>query len=237
MMIASGSRRPTWRFARANSTVLPSGSTPARRRRPDDGVVWHARLELARAQSDVAGVWHALERLPVDALSPTELLRLRVWLASLTGELEVERAALCSLIEREPGETAALDRLASLAEPWPRHRGSGAAPGEKIRDAGRADCATKALLHGDSIGDPAELARLAEALGRADRSQGLGPDSRRKGGPPGPVAAGTGSPGRCGGFRTSFHGYIARRTLQGPAARTWQRAGHRPAGSRSAIRR
>jgi tetratricopeptide (TPR) repeat protein len=155
------------------------------RRRPDDGVVWHARLELARAQSDVKGVWHALERLPVDALSPTELLRLRAWLASLTGELEVERAALCSLIEREPGETAALDRLASIAELG--HRTSEVAR-LRAKKSELLDAQTRyrALLHGDSIGDPAELARLAKALGRAIEARGWALIRDGKVGPPGP---------------------------------------------------
>ena len=151
----------TGQFDRATKW-LDACAVPTRRR---------GRLACAAragaVQSDVKGVWHALERLPVDALSPTELLRLRAWLASLTGELEVERAALCSLIEREPGETAALDRLTSIAELG--HRTSEVAR-LRAKKSELLDAQTRyrALLHGDSIGDPAELARLAKALGLRD---------------------------------------------------------------------
>ena len=169
----------TGQFDRATKW-LDACAAPTRRR----GCLACA-ARAAQAQSDVKGVWHALERLPVDALSPTELLRLRAWLASLTGELEVERAALCSLIEREPGETAALDRLTSIAELG--HRTSEVAR-LRAKKSELLDAQTRyrALLHGDSIGDPAELARLAKALGRAIEARGWALIRDGKVGPPGP---------------------------------------------------
>ena len=158
------------------------------RRRAGDSVVWRARLELARAQSDVAGAWNALERLPADALSPAELLRLRAWLASLTGDLQVERAALRSLVEREPGATEAVDRLAIIA--GLEHDSAEVARLRlKKSESMAARVRYKGLLHGDSIGDPAELARLAETLGRRIEARGWALIRDGKVGPPGPSRA------------------------------------------------
>jgi enediyne biosynthesis protein E4 len=156
------------------------------KRRPDDRVILRAQLELARASNDIAGAWRALERLPGDELSPTEVLRLRVWLASLTGDLKVERAALFPLVEREPGDTVALDRLATLAsldhdsEEVVRLR-------SKKSEMLAARLRYKALLHGDSIGDPAELARVAETLGRRIEARGWALIRDGKVGAPGPA--------------------------------------------------
>jgi tetratricopeptide (TPR) repeat protein len=155
------------------------------RRRPDDSVVWRARLELARAQSDVALAWSALERLPADALLPSDLLRLRVWLASLTGDLKVEQLALRSLVEREPGDTEAVDRLAVIAGLDQNTTEVARLRSKKsLLLAARLRYTT--LLHGDSIGDPAELARLAETLGRRTEARGWDLIRDGKVGPPGP---------------------------------------------------
>src|SRR4029077_14049876 len=83
-------------------------------RRPHDLTVWRARLDLARATSDWEGAWRALDHLPADGVSPVESLRLRAWLAARLGDAAVERASLAAVLEQEPGDTAALDRLAEL---------------------------------------------------------------------------------------------------------------------------
>ena len=87
------------------------------RRRPRDSAVWRSRLELSRATGDLAGAWRALEHLPADALSPTDLLRLRAWLASRTGN--------CDGRARSP-------RLAGRARAW-RHGRPGPAGGPRRR--------------------------------------------------------------------------------------------------------
>jgi enediyne biosynthesis protein E4 len=154
------------------------------RRRPDDSVVWHARLDLARGQGDIAAAWSALEHLPDDALSPVGLLRLRVWLASLTGDPALERAALHALVAREPGETEALDRLAVFASL--DHDASELARLRSRRsELLGVRLRYKTLLHGDSVGDPAELARLAETLGRRIEARGWALIRDGKAGSPG----------------------------------------------------
>jgi len=155
------------------------------RRRPSDAPVWRGRLELARATADVAGAWRALEHLPAEGVYQTDLLRLRAWLASRTGDTGAERAALASLVELEPGETAALDRLAALAG-----ADGGASEVARLRSR-KSEMMTAlvrygALLRGDSIGDPAELARLALALGRRIEARGWALIRDRKVDRPGP---------------------------------------------------
>jgi tetratricopeptide (TPR) repeat protein len=141
------------------------------KRQPRDTNVWRGRLELARATGDVAGVWSALEHLPADVLSPADLLRLRVWLASRADNVKAERTALTALAELEPADAAALDRLAVLA-------GADGDTSEMSRlrlkksEMMTALARYRALLRGDSVGDPVELARLAEALGRRIEARG-----------------------------------------------------------------
>ena len=180
-------------LARANLAIRTGQFDSAARwldacakRRPDDIVIGRARLELARARNDAAGAWHALQHLPGDALSPTELLRLRVWLASLTGDVKVERAALSALVEREPGDTAALDRLATLAG-LDHDNAEITRLRAKKSEMLAARLRYKTLLHGDSIGDPAELASVAETLGRRVEARGWALIRDGKVGPPGPA--------------------------------------------------
>ena len=141
-------------------------------RRPHDAVAWRARLDLSRASNDLAGAWRALEGLPADALSRTELLHLRAWLASLTGDPKAERAALSALIEQVPGDAAALDRLTVLASAEHDSAEVGRLRTKKA-EALDAQNRYKALLRGDSIGDPTEL-RPRRNLGSPGRSPRLG---------------------------------------------------------------
>ena len=113
--IASGSGVPFWMSGPAALTPLPRGSIPASRTRPDDPVVWRARLELAEAKADVDQAWKALEHLPAAGFSEVEIARIRAWLASREHDPASETAALNALIKQDPGDTVALNRLASLA--------------------------------------------------------------------------------------------------------------------------
>jgi hypothetical protein len=97
--------------------------------------------------------------------------RLRAWLAAGLGDAPVERAALTAVLEQEPGDTAALDRLAELAaeagaiEDVTRLRWEAARLGtikERYRNR----------IEADATDDPAELARLAETLGRRIEARG-----------------------------------------------------------------
>jgi tetratricopeptide (TPR) repeat protein len=136
------------------------------RRSPNDPAVRRAQLELARATGDVTGVCQALEHLPADDDSGADTLRLRAWLAARRGDGVAERTALTELIAEVPGETAALERLAELAG----ERGDStevARLRSRKAEIIRARERYRALLGDDSQhGDPAELAALAQGLGR-----------------------------------------------------------------------
>jgi tetratricopeptide (TPR) repeat protein len=141
------------------------------RRRPNDPAVWRARLELVRATGDAEGAWRALDHLTADDVSPVELLRLRAWLAARLGDGPAERAALLALVEQEPGDTAALDRLAALAA-----EAGAAAEVDRLRSRavrmGDLKERYRRLSQTDTIDDPAELANLAGILGRRIEARG-----------------------------------------------------------------
>jgi tetratricopeptide (TPR) repeat protein len=148
--------------------------TACLKRRPDDPVVWRAFLEVAQTAGDVMGVWQALEHLPAAELGAVNVARIRAWLAARigAGAGDAERAALRELVERDPGDTAALDRLTALA----------ALAGEDHEAAGlrlkRAKVAAawlryRELLAGEATASGhAERANLAEFLGRPVEARG-----------------------------------------------------------------
>ena len=154
-------------------------------RRPADSAIWRARLELSRATGDMSGTWRALDHLPADTFSSTDQLRLRAWLASRLGDAKAERGALLSLVNLEPGDTSALDRLAVLASE-DHNAAEVARLRSKKAEMMAALASYRALLRDDSIGDPAELARLALALGRSIEARGWALIRDRKVDRPGP---------------------------------------------------
>ncbi len=142
------------------------------RRRPDDTAVWRARLELSRATGDLAGAWRALEHLPADDFSadrsaPTpRLARLAHW-ATPRPSARLSPPWSSSSPEIRPpwiGWRSSPVWTATTRR-WP---GSGRRKSEMLA----AQLRYQALLQGDSIGDPAELARLAETLGRRIEARG-----------------------------------------------------------------
>jgi tetratricopeptide (TPR) repeat protein len=172
------------------------------KKRPTDPVIWRAILELARASGDTAEAWRAMEQLPADALLASEILRLRAWIAGISGDRVAERAELETLIAVEPSDISALDRLAALAgDTTPKDDARSRVaepPGEPRSDQARPERGRpvdlqgdfvarlraqksammeaieryRSLLHGDSIGDPGELAKLAKLLGRRIEANG-----------------------------------------------------------------
>ncbi len=141
-------------------------------KRPNDPVVWRAALELAQMAGDPGRVWRALEHLRFDGLTRAELARIRVWLLSRQGESASERVALSAMIEEQPGETAALDRLAALAAQAGDDREVSRIRA-KISEVTAGKERYQALIKDDSAAsDTAELARLAQYLGRGAEARG-----------------------------------------------------------------
>jgi hypothetical protein len=177
-------------LARANLAARMSDFDEAARwldacqeRRPDDPVVWRARLKLAMTVADVEAVWCALDHLPGHALTEAETFRLRGWLAARLGDTSAERIALLTLNEQDPGDARALERLAALAGEdqeaamFRRRQEAVSAVQQRYRN----------LLDGSRSVNPGELARLAETLGRWAEARGWALIRDRKAFTPGPA--------------------------------------------------
>ena len=143
------------------------------RRRPDDPAVWQARLEWALACDRVESARQALGHLPADRLSSRQVLALRAWFAERRKDARAERDVLGRLVESNPGDFAALERLAVLAA------GAGQAAlaarfRERKAELDRAKHRYQSLCKDDALTTrAAEMARLAETLGYRFESLGL----------------------------------------------------------------
>jgi hypothetical protein len=136
------------------------------RARPDDSAVWRARLRWSRAAGRPDEVARAASHLPRSSWSQASGLELRAWMAARSGDRRAERAALESFITLEPGDAAAMERLADLA----------ALAGEKervaelrrrkadIQDA--RDRYEQLIIRPELVPHAAALARAAELIGR-----------------------------------------------------------------------
>src|SRR5262249_60389464 len=100
-----------------------TGSTDARGTRwnkssttpPETPAVWHAVLQNSLAAGTASEAQRALHSIPAEHLSAPEQWSLRAWFAANRNDPAAERSALEQVVEVEPGNTAALDRLAALA--------------------------------------------------------------------------------------------------------------------------
>jgi hypothetical protein len=136
------------------------------RARPDDPAVWQAWLECSKAAGKVDGVMRAAGHLPRSALSESQVLTLRAWIAGQRGEVRAEREALETLVALEPADTATIDRLAALAA----HDGDIERAGDLRRRKAAIDAATD-RYHGlfflpELAQHALEFARTAEQIGR-----------------------------------------------------------------------
>ena len=136
------------------------------RARPDDPAVWRARVEWGRAAGRPEEVLRAAGHLPGSANPRSDALALRAWLAAQCGERALEREALDTLVSLEPTDTAAIERLATLAA----IDGEKAKATELRRKKDAIDAATdryRALISEPDLATRAvELARYAEQIGR-----------------------------------------------------------------------
>jgi hypothetical protein len=159
----------TWTGQYAEAAQWLQRCTESRR---DDEPVWRARLELARATGDVEAVRLAAGHLSAARFGLAEVLELRAWLAGRSGDGAMERQALTALVDAEPGNIGAWDRLAELA----------VLAGQKTEAEGFLKRQTeindlreryKKLIDRDDRANHAqELARLAERLGRRIEARG-----------------------------------------------------------------
>jgi enediyne biosynthesis protein E4 len=137
-----------------------------RRKRPDDVAVWRARLDWAMAAGRVAEARAALAHLPASGATEVQVRRVAAWLAARSGDAGADRRALERLVAADPADHEASDRLAALSAPT----GDPARAEELKRrkdQADRLDARFRALYRRNQpVRDAAEMARLAEQLGR-----------------------------------------------------------------------
>jgi enediyne biosynthesis protein E4 len=166
-------------LARGNLALLLGRYSEAARwldaclkRRPHDPVVWLARLRWARAAGSIDEARRALSHVPAERFSLTESLALRAWFAEHQGLVEEERVALERLIELAPGDTQALERLAVLATESGRATQARELHRRKAEIHRARDRYLRLLEPGKAIAQYAELAGLAEELGRGFEARG-----------------------------------------------------------------
>jgi tetratricopeptide (TPR) repeat protein len=84
--------------------------------RPDDVPVWRARLNWGLATNRLEVVQQALKHLPAEEPTSAQFYRLNAWLSSHRGDFESERRELERLLDANPADLPALDRLAQQAQ-------------------------------------------------------------------------------------------------------------------------
>ncbi len=136
------------------------------RRRPEDIPVWRARLKWAIATNHVPEGREAMKHLPAGESTPGEIHRLSAWLARRRGDLESERRALERLSEADPADTTTLDRLAELADQSGQPARAAEYRGKKAALEPLSARYEKLYRRNQPRRDAAEMARLAEQLGR-----------------------------------------------------------------------
>ena len=136
------------------------------RRRPDDTAVWRAQLSWAMATARVSKAREALKHLPATESTPAEVQKLAAWFARQRGDIGSERRALERLIAADPADFQALDRLIELA--LKDGQADRAALLRRKRAATERLQARYETLYrrNQPSRDAAEMARLAEQLGR-----------------------------------------------------------------------
>src|SRR4051794_36445352 len=85
------------------------------RRRPEDPAVWMARLEWAMADDRVDQARSALSHLRDDHLAEAKVWKILAWFAARRGNDHAGRRACDRVVEADPGDLAARERLAELA--------------------------------------------------------------------------------------------------------------------------
>ncbi len=162
--------------------------TKCEAKRPDDAAVVRARLQWAIARDDEPAARFAARRLPDGAIDPVEVLRLIAWFSARARDDREESTALKALLDIEPADFRALERLAELEYRGGRYE-SAAQYREKKAELERSKAEYDILLFlPDAATRSKRLAQLAEVLSR-DREARLLWDLTRRRLPADPEAA------------------------------------------------
>jgi enediyne biosynthesis protein E4 len=135
-------------------------------RRPEDVPVWQAYLRWAMATNRVAEVQKALRHIPADATTPAQVDRLAVWLAAHVGDVASERRALERLVADAPDDLSAWERRAELAGVAVQPAYAAELRRKKTELDQAKERYQECYRRNQPLRDAAEMARLAEQLGR-----------------------------------------------------------------------
>jgi thioredoxin-like negative regulator of GroEL len=142
-------------------------------RRPDDVPVWRARLNWGIATNRPEVVQQALKHLPAEEPTSAQLYRLNAWLSSHRGDFESERRELERLLDANPADLPALDRLAQRAQ----KDGRKAQADELIRNKSEIERLRaryeKLFDRKQPVRNAEEMAALAKQLGRGFEARGF----------------------------------------------------------------
>lgn len=135
------------------------------KRRPDDLPVCNARLRWGVATRKIDAVIKAAEHLPFDDWLPAQVHRLAAWLSATRGDLDGEKHALKRVLENDPTDVTAWDRLIELAQ---NQQSDEASESRKNKEAiERLQTRYRSLdRRNQPFRDAEEMARLAEKLGQ-----------------------------------------------------------------------
>jgi tetratricopeptide (TPR) repeat protein len=146
------------------------------RRRPEDPAVWMARLEWAMADDRVDQARSALAHLRDGGLTEAKVWKILAWFADRRGDDDAGRRAWDRVVEADPGDLAALERLAELALKGgerPRAEGLRRRKAELDRALNRYLDLFSLTRPSDPARHASEMARVAEALGRRFEARGF----------------------------------------------------------------
>jgi tetratricopeptide (TPR) repeat protein len=141
--------------------------------RSDDAAVWRGWLELALSRDDEEMAGEAIRHLPAGSIESAEVLGLRAWFAERAGDEQKEGLALRELVDLEPANLRALERLAELELRAGRVGESARLRARKAElDRAKAQYESR-LFEPDASARAHELARLSEMLDRRLESRVL----------------------------------------------------------------
>jgi enediyne biosynthesis protein E4 len=166
-------------LGRANQAIMTGCFTDAASwlarcadRRPDDPAVWQARLDLAVATNDEDGFWTAAAHLPAERFDANAILSFRAWLALVRHDTAAEQRELKAMIDQDPANVKAIERLAALLVESGRSGEARELHHKKAAIDGVHDEYRKSLMkHTDLLTRASELAKLTAKLNRTFDSQ------------------------------------------------------------------
>ena len=165
-MIVSGWAKPTWRLAPVRTTMQHVGWTTVCGGVPTTKQSGGARLDWAVTTNRIAEAKEAVKHLPAEQSSPAQVHKLAAWIAKNRGDEKSERRDLERLIDTDPADFEAIDRLIDLAV---KHKQPQRAT--ELRQL-RSEIETleirylKLFERNQPLRDAAEMAHIANRIGR-----------------------------------------------------------------------